>query len=95
MGQVCWREYVTKRFDRASTDELNARLAAGWDAMRARVSKVTVGARQIAQVLEDAGAPAEAVELGCPPALFDAALAHAREIRDRYTFLDLVADRIA
>ena len=38
------------------------------------------------------GAPTAPAELGWPPALVAEAMRHAREIRDRYTFLDLAAD---
>jgi hypothetical protein len=38
------------------------------------------------------GAPVAPAELGWPAAAIDDARRHAREIRDRYTFLDLVAD---
>jgi glycerol-1-phosphate dehydrogenase [NAD(P)+] len=43
-------------------------------------------------VLAAAGAPTEPGQLGWPPELFDDARWHAREIRNRYTFLDLAAD---
>ncbi|HEY0476159.1 MAG TPA: iron-containing alcohol dehydrogenase [Kofleriaceae bacterium] len=91
-GEACWRELEPKRLDRERADQLNARLAAGWDAMRDRIRGVTLGHARIAEVLAAAGAPATPAELGWPDALLDDALAHAREIRDRYTFLDLVAD---
>jgi glycerol-1-phosphate dehydrogenase [NAD(P)+] len=46
-------------------------------------------------VLAAAGAPLAPGDLGWPASLFDAALAHAREIRNRYTFLDFAADLAA
>jgi glycerol-1-phosphate dehydrogenase [NAD(P)+] len=53
---------------------------------------VTLGSARMTQVLAAAGAPLEPGDLGWPAALFDAAIAHAREIRNRYTFLDFAAD---
>jgi glycerol-1-phosphate dehydrogenase [NAD(P)+] len=94
-GEACWQELEPKRLDRARADELNARLAAGWDAMRARIQGVTLGHARMAEVLAAAGAPRSPDELGWPAPLFDAALAHAREIRNRYTFLDFAADLAA
>ena len=91
-GEACWRELAPKRLDRARADELNARLATGWDALRARLEAVTLGSARMTAVLAAAGAPLEPGDLGWPDALFHAAIAHAREIRHRYTFLDFAAD---
>jgi glycerol-1-phosphate dehydrogenase [NAD(P)+] len=94
-GEACWNEVLPKRLDRAATDELNARLAAGWDAMRSRLRAVTLGGAGMTSVLAVAGAPIAPADLGWPPPLFDDAIAHAREIRNRYTFLDFAADLAA
>ena len=64
IGDACWRELEHKRFDAAATDALNARLARDWDAIRARIAAVTVGAAQLRELLADAGAPIEPRELG-------------------------------
>jgi glycerol-1-phosphate dehydrogenase [NAD(P)+] len=91
-GEACWQELAPKRLDRRRADELNARLAAGWDAMRARLEAVTVGSARMTSVLAAAGAPLTPGDLGWPEQLFADAIVHAREIRDRYTFLDFAAD---
>ena len=92
IGDACWRELELKRFDAAATEALDARLARDWDAIRARIHAVTVGAAQLRGLLADAGAPIHPRELGWSAELFDQACHHAREIRNRYTFLDLAAD---
>jgi len=94
-GDACWREIEPKRFGRDRIDALNARLATGWGAMRARIQAVTLGSAHMTGVLVEAGAPITPEQLGWPRPLFDDALAHAREIRDRYTFLDFAADLAA
>ena len=91
-GETCWRELAGKHADRARTDELNARLAARWGEMRARIGAVTLGAARHREILAAAGAPISADQLGWPDALWADAMAHARELRNRYTFLDLAAD---
>lgn len=91
-GAACWLELAGKLTDARGAADRNARLAAGWDALRARIGAVTLGAARMAEVLTAAGAPTTPAELGWPAALFDDALAHAREIRNRYTFLDLAAE---
>jgi glycerol-1-phosphate dehydrogenase [NAD(P)+] len=94
-GEACWREFAPKRLDRHRADELNARLAAGWDSLRARLQAVTLGSARMTAVLAAAGAPLAPADLGWSEALFGDALAHAREIRNRYTFLDFTADLAA
>jgi hypothetical protein len=44
------------------------------------------------EVLAAAKAPIAPRDLGWPDAQLDEALAHAREIRNRYTFLDFALD---
>ena len=92
IGEGCWQEFEHKRFDAEQTDALNARLAARWDAIRARIDRIRVGAAQLRGLLADAGAPVDAAALGWPADFFTAAVTHAREIRNRYTFLDLALD---
>lgn len=93
-GEACWRELSGKHLDRARADELNARLASRWDEIRARIRAVTVGAARQREILAAAGAPISPAELGWPAELLGDALGHAREIRNRYTFMDLAADLV-
>jgi glycerol-1-phosphate dehydrogenase [NAD(P)+] len=94
-GEACWQELAAKRLDRDRVDRLNARLAERWDAMRSRIAAVTLGSARMADVLAAAGAPRAPEDLGWPARLFSDALVHAREIRNRYTFLDFAADLAA
>lgn len=94
-GEACWRELSLKHFDQARTDELNARLAARWDDMRAKLLRVTASAARLTEVLTAAGAPVAPADIGWPDDLFAAAIRHARELRNRYTFLDFAADLAA
>src|SRR5690606_27427662 len=70
IGETCWSELAQKRFDLAHTDELNARLASRWDAMRSEIAAVTPGAAAIRRLLADAGAPMRPADLQWPIALF-------------------------
>jgi glycerol-1-phosphate dehydrogenase [NAD(P)+] len=91
-GDACWNELLPKRLDRTTADTLNLRLATHWDSMRARIRAVTLGSDRMTAALSAAGAPITPADLGWPQPLFDDAIAHAREIRNRYTFLDFAAD---
>jgi glycerol-1-phosphate dehydrogenase [NAD(P)+] len=91
-GEACWQELEAKSIDTARADELTARLAAAWPAIRDRIRGVTLGHARMAEVLAAAGAPTAPRDLGWADAQLDDAIAHAREIRNRYTFLDLALD---
>lgn len=91
-GEACWIELAAKRLDEAATAAANARLASSWDSLRARIAAVTVPAARLRSLLQSATVPVDPSELGWSQALLDDAIGHAREIRNRYTFLDLAAD---
>jgi glycerol-1-phosphate dehydrogenase [NAD(P)+] len=90
-GAAVWSDVSAKQVDLAVA---NARLASDWPAMRARLATIVQPPDRLAAVLAAAGAPTTPAALGYPDALFGEAFAHARELRDRYTFLDFAADLI-
>lgn len=92
LGAACWQEFAAKRLDAAGAEALNERLAARWDEIRARIAAVTRPAAELHAVLARAGAPTGPADLGWSPDFYATAVRHAREIRNRYTFLDLAAD---
>ncbi len=91
-GEACWQELEAKRIDPARAAQLTDRLATSWSAIRDRIRGVALGHARMAEVLAAAGAPTAPRDLGWPDAQLDEALAHAREIRNRYTFLDFALD---
>src|SRR5215468_3314312 len=91
-GEACWQELEAKRIDAARAAQLTDRLAISWSAIRDRIRSVALGHDRMAEVLAAAGAPTEPRDLGWPDAQLDDAIAHAREIRNRYTFLDFALD---
>ncbi len=86
-----WPQFEAKRLDRRGADALQARLASGWDSICERLSAVLLPARRIAEVLSATGAPLTPQAIHLERAFYDTALRHAREIRNRYTILDLAA----
>ena len=92
LGAACWAEFQGKRLDADRAEALNAKLAAGWSDFQTRLQAVVVPATQLEAVLQAAGAPTTPEDLGWPRDFYIEALRHAREIRNRYTFLDLAAD---
>jgi glycerol-1-phosphate dehydrogenase [NAD(P)+] len=92
LGAACWAEFERKRLDASQAEALTAELAEHWDEIRAQIRSVTLPSTGLEAVLKVAGAPTTPEELGWPRAFYLDALRHARELRDRYTFLDLAAD---
>ena len=92
LGAACWAAFTAKRLDAARAEALNARLTENWDLFRARLRAVLRPAAELEEVLARAGAPRCPDDLDWPRDFYRDAVIHAREIRDRYTFLDLAAD---
>jgi glycerol-1-phosphate dehydrogenase [NAD(P)+] len=92
LGAACGAEFQEKRLDVEQVEALNAKLTDGWDAIRARLRTVVLPAARLEAVLRAAGAPTTPEELGWSRDFYLGAVRHAREIRNRYTFLDLAAD---
>jgi len=92
LGAACWAEFGEKAPDAAGTDAINARLAREWPKIAGRLSAVGLAAADLKAALSRAGAPTSYADLGLDKDFFAEAILHAREIRGRYTFLDLAAD---
>jgi glycerol-1-phosphate dehydrogenase [NAD(P)+] len=92
LGPECWREFAPKLLDKEGAAVLNARLASGWQSMRARIARVAMPAGSIAAALHRLGAPLAPGEVGWELGAYREAVLHAAELRNRYTFLDLARD---
>jgi len=92
LGEACWAELARKQPDESALDTINRRLAADWPEIRAQIASITRPAQQLHDILRRAGAPTTPADLGWPAAFYRDAVLHAREIRDRWTFLDFAAD---
>jgi glycerol-1-phosphate dehydrogenase [NAD(P)+] len=91
LGRSVWPEFATKRLDAAKADELNHRISTGWNAISARLAQSYLSPVRIEAVLRAAGGPttSDAIHLDRP--FYEAALRHGREIRNRFTVLDVMA----
>lgn len=93
LGEACWKEFEPKRLDAGKAEALNANLEKNWSSIRERIESVTIDSDRLASCLQAAEAPMTPKDLGWPDALYANAVSHAREIRNRYTFLDFAADQ--
>jgi glycerol-1-phosphate dehydrogenase [NAD(P)+] len=92
LGASCWAAFARKRLDRSAAAAMTARLAAAWQDIRQAMARVMRPVSEIEAALRVAGAPLDCSEIGVPRDFYRRAVVEAREIRDRYTFLDLAGD---
>ncbi|MFA6449848.1 MAG: sn-glycerol-1-phosphate dehydrogenase [bacterium] len=92
IGPPCWSEFSKKRLDSSGSDAMNEKLQKDWDGIKNRISKAALPSEAIEKALLRAGAFTAPEELGWPRDFYKKAVRHAREIRNRYTFLDLAGD---
>lgn len=91
LGKSCWTEFAGKRLDAHGAAALSRRLAERWPSIRAAIRAVARSSAGIVAALRRMGAPTTPADIHVPPAAYRQAVLHAREIRNRYTFLDLAA----
>jgi glycerol-1-phosphate dehydrogenase [NAD(P)+] len=92
LGRQCLAELRAKALDEVAAERLNARLAADWRRITARLRRVMLPTADLTAALSAAGAPTTAADLGLSSDTWRLALTHAREVRNRFTILDLAAD---
>lgn len=88
----CLDEFRRKAFDVAGAERFNARIAECWPALRAELMPFIIPAEEMARMLTAAGGPTTAAELGLDRAFYREAVIHCREMRNRFSFLDIAAD---
>jgi glycerol-1-phosphate dehydrogenase [NAD(P)+] len=91
-AEKCVAEWSRKALDAPAAAELNAKLAELWPALRAECRAFMLPVEQMHAALAAAGGATTALELGLDPGLYREAVLHAREMRNRYSALDLLAD---
>ena len=92
LGPTCWKEFHPKRLDAKAAAAMNEKLESVWESARRRIEKVTRPSEQIRAILTRMGAPTTPEEIGWKRSAYQDAVAHAAELRNRYTFLDLARD---
>lgn len=90
--EACLKASRAKAMDEAQTGAFNARLRELWPDLRQTLTPMLLDADEMAQHLRNAGGGATPEEIGMDRDLFVEALWHCREMRDRYSLLDLAAD---
>ncbi len=92
VAQQCWTEIQPKIFDEKGAAELNAKLEAMWPELRRELLAFVIPVDEMSRLLAAAEGPMTAADLGLPVDFYREAVLHCREMRNRYSFLDLAAD---
>jgi glycerol-1-phosphate dehydrogenase [NAD(P)+] len=92
LGASCWTEFDKKRLTRDGAERLNDLLGSRWSEIRDRIGSILLNPERLMAVLNAAGADITPEAIHLDRGFYEKAVLHSREIRDRYTFLDLAAD---
>ena len=92
IGRMCYAEARKKSFDAKGAAEFNDRLADLWPELRAELRAFVMPPADMEATLRAAGGPTTASELGLPRRIWSDAMKHARDVRNRWSFLDLADD---
>lgn len=88
----CYKEIQPKIFDERAAGEINDKLAELWPTLRGELEAFAIPVPQLEQLLQDAGGAMTAEDLGLRADFYRQAVVHCREMRNRYSFLDIAAD---
>lgn len=88
----CLAEYRKKALDEAGAERLNKRMRALWPELRRECAAFAVPVSEMERLLREAGAATTAAELGLPAEIYREAIVHCREMRNRFSVLDIADD---
>jgi glycerol-1-phosphate dehydrogenase [NAD(P)+] len=92
VGATCWQSFTRKILSGERLAAANHRLARDWPDIRKSIRAVHRSPSALESALRRCGAPTRPADLGLSDDVYAEAVLHAREIRDRTTFLDFAAD---
>lgn len=92
LGALCVGERAKKAMDGAAAKAFNRKLERLWPDLRKELLAFAVPVDAMVAALKAAGGATTASELGLSADIWADALRHARDIRSRWSFLDLAAD---
>lgn len=92
IGSEVIKEYRNKYLNKSKKNKELKLVLSNWDRIIHAIRSSLRPPSEIRKLLQQAGAPTTAKELGIPLAEFREAVLHAKEIRERYTVLDLAFD---
>jgi glycerol-1-phosphate dehydrogenase [NAD(P)+] len=92
IGRMCYAEAKNKAFDAEGAQAFNKKLGELWPQLRDELQAFMMKPEDMLATLKAAGGPTTATELGLSLKLWRDAMKYARDIRNRWSFLDLADD---
>lgn len=92
IAEQCRVEFVKKALTEENLDQVNQRLQMIWDDLKTEVQPFLISVEEMESMLLASGGPTTPEELGVPADLYRDAVVHCREMRNRFSFLDIAAD---
>lgn len=91
LGRSCWKEFSVKQITAERAEEMNELFKHNWSDYQARLTSVMLPPAYLEKVLLAAGAPTKPHDIHLARDDYETALLRSREIRSRFTILDLAA----
>ena len=92
IGQQCIKELKNKALDRIQADRINRYLAENWESFAKQLRAVMLPSERLWKAMKEIGAIRTGCDLGLPKAFYQEVVLSSREVRDRFTMLDMAAD---
>ena len=92
LGPLCYAEAKKKAFDEAGASAFNEKLEQIWPELREELKAFMIDPTELRETLASAGGPTTATELGLSVSVWRNAMKYGRDIRNRWSFLDLADD---
>ncbi len=92
IGQQCIEEFKKKALDRKETDRINRYFSENWKKFSEKLGAVMLPYEKLSAAMRDIGAVTTGCDLGLPQAFYQDVVLYSREVRDRFTMLDIAAD---
>jgi glycerol-1-phosphate dehydrogenase [NAD(P)+] len=92
LGALCFGESKKKSFDAEQAALFNSKIERLWPQLRAELKPFMIDPAEMRATIKSAGGPTTATELGLSLPLWRQAMKYGRDIRNRWSFLDLADD---
>ena len=92
IGRMMYAEAKKKSFDIDGAARFNRKLEEVWPELRVELKAMMIDPADMASIISSAGGPTTATELGLSRDVWRQAMKHARDVRNRWSFLDLADD---
>ena len=92
IGSMCYGEAKKKSFDAQGAAAFNDKLERLWPELRHELQPFIMDPAKMAATLQSAGGATTATELGLSVKLWRRSMKYARDVRNRWSFLDLADD---